>query len=36
MVVARAGLSPGDQIVIDGVQKLRDNATVAVVQPQAK
>ncbi|HTY60594.1 MAG TPA: efflux RND transporter periplasmic adaptor subunit, partial [Bacteroidota bacterium] len=36
MVVARSGLAPGDQIVIDGVQKLRDNAVVAVVGPQAK
>jgi RND family efflux transporter MFP subunit len=36
MVVARDGLSPGDQIVVDGVQKLRDNATVAVVPPQVK
>ncbi len=36
MVVARAGLSAGDQIVIDGVQKLRDNATVAVASPRVK
>jgi membrane fusion protein (multidrug efflux system) len=36
MVVARGGLSPGDQIVVDGVQKLRDNVTVAVVPPQVK
>jgi RND family efflux transporter MFP subunit len=36
MVVARSGLSPGDQIVVDGVQKLRDNAVVAVVPPQVK
>lgn len=36
MVVARGGLAPGDQIVVDGVQKLRDNAVVAVVPPQAK
>jgi RND family efflux transporter MFP subunit len=31
MVVARGGLSLGELIVADGVQKLRDNATVAVV-----
>jgi membrane fusion protein (multidrug efflux system) len=36
MVVARGGLSPGDQIVVDGVQKLRDNVTVAVAGPQVK
>ena len=36
MVVARDGLSPGDRIVVDGVQKLRDNVTVAVVPPQVK
>lgn len=36
MVVARGGLSPGDQIVVDGVQRLRDNVTVAVVPPQVK
>lgn len=36
MVVARGGLSPGDQIVVDGVQKLRDNVTVAVVPPQVR
>ena len=34
LVVARDGLSPGDQIVVDGVQKLRDNAVVAVVPPR--
>ncbi len=31
MVVVRSGLAGGDQVVVDGVQKLRDNATVAVV-----
>jgi len=36
MVVARSGLAAGEQIVIDGVQKLRDNATVALAPPQAK
>ena len=36
LVVARGGLSPGDRIVVDGVQKLRDNVTVAVIPPQAK
>jgi membrane fusion protein (multidrug efflux system) len=35
MVVARGGLSAGDQIVVDGVQRLRDNVTVAVMTPQA-
>ena len=36
MVVSKGGIAPGDQIVVDGVQKLRDNAVVAVVPPQAK
>jgi membrane fusion protein (multidrug efflux system) len=36
LVVAKSGLSPGDQIVVDGVQRLRDNVTVAVVPPQVK
>jgi membrane fusion protein (multidrug efflux system) len=36
MVVSKGGLAPGEQIVVDGVQKLRDNAVVAVVPPQAK
>jgi RND family efflux transporter MFP subunit len=36
LVVARGGLSPGDRIVVDGVQKLRDNVAVAVVPPQVK
>ncbi len=36
LVVAREGLSPGDQIVVDGVQKMRDNAVVAVVPQQMK
>lgn len=36
MVVARSGLAPGDLIVVDGVQKLRDNAVVAVTPPQAR
>ncbi len=35
MVVSKGGIAPGDQIVVDGVQKLRDNAVVAVVPPQA-
>jgi membrane fusion protein (multidrug efflux system) len=34
LVVARGGLSPGDQIVVDGVQKLRDNVAVAVAPPR--
>ncbi|HUI10378.1 MAG TPA: efflux RND transporter periplasmic adaptor subunit [Bacteroidota bacterium] len=36
MVVARSGLAPGDQIVVEGVQKLRDNATVTVTPPKTK
>ena len=36
MVVARSGLAPGEQIVVDGVQKLRDNATVSVAPPPGK
>jgi len=36
MVVARSGLAAGDQIVIDGIQKLRDNAAVTVVPPAGK
>jgi len=30
MVVVKDGLQPGEQIVIDGIQRLRDNALVAV------
>ena len=36
MVVARSGLAAGEQIVIDGIQKLRDNAPVTVVPPPSK
>jgi RND family efflux transporter MFP subunit len=36
MVVARSGLAPGDRIAVDGVQKLRDNVTVAVIPPPEK
>jgi membrane fusion protein (multidrug efflux system) len=36
LVVAKGGLSPGERIVVEGVQKLRDNVTVAVVPPQVK
>jgi membrane fusion protein (multidrug efflux system) len=36
MVVSKGGIVPGDQIVVDGVQKLRDNTVVAVVPPQSK
>ena len=31
MVIVRDGLQPGEHIAVDGVQKLRDNAVVAVV-----
>jgi membrane fusion protein (multidrug efflux system) len=30
MVVVKDGLQPGDQIVTDGMQRLRENALVAV------
>jgi len=36
MVVARSGLEAGDQLVVDGIQKLRDNAAVTVVPPASK
>jgi len=35
MVVVTGGLSAGDRIVTDGVQRLRDNAVVAVTSPLA-
>jgi len=33
MVIVTEGLSPGEVIVTEGVQKLRDNATVALTSP---
>jgi RND family efflux transporter MFP subunit len=36
MVVVNAGLQPGDQVVTEGVQKLRDNAPVAANQQGAQ
>ena len=33
LVIVNGGLQPGDQIVTEGVQKLRDNATVALPSP---
>ncbi|MGE5351392.1 MAG: efflux RND transporter periplasmic adaptor subunit [Syntrophothermus sp.] len=34
MAVVKGGLKAGDQIVLDGIQRLRDNSTVKVVSPQ--
>jgi membrane fusion protein (multidrug efflux system) len=34
-IVVRSGLKAGDQIVINGVQKLRDSSAVAVAPPKA-
>jgi membrane fusion protein (multidrug efflux system) len=34
-VVVRSGLHAGDQVVINGVQKLRDSSTVAIGAPKA-
>lgn len=34
MTVVKGGLKAGDQIVLDGIQRLRDNSTVKVVSPQ--
>jgi membrane fusion protein (multidrug efflux system) len=36
MVVVKSGLRAGEQVVVDGVQKLRDNATVTVASPRAQ
>jgi len=34
MIVVNEGLTPGEQIVTEGVQKLRDNATVVLALPE--
>jgi len=34
-IVIRSGLHAGEQVVINGVQKLRDSSAVAVGQPKA-
>ena len=36
MVIVKNGLQPAEQIVIEGVQKLRDNTFVAVISAQTK
>jgi membrane fusion protein (multidrug efflux system) len=36
MVVVKSGVQEGDQIVMEGVQKIRENSTIAAITPEAK
>ncbi len=36
MVVVKDGLQPGDRIVTEGIQKLRDNTSVVVIADGTK